>query len=128
MKTERWCLLVIAFNAVAATITIRIAVPRMAAYWFVLDVVLIALACGAGCIIANKFGSNGRTKAVLGVMLSWMLAGTLVTQGVGRLYGTWARGASILGPVLILLSAGLFWRNWFRSGDASDRTDEVTAE
>ena len=129
-RKERWYLVVVAFGvafAILALVTRTLAAPQMPRYWLILDAAVFAMACGVGCFLGNTLGSNGRSKAVLGVMFSLMLMWPLASVGVRHLFGNWASLACALALPLTVVLLGLLFRNWFqgadhRSADEADRS------
>ncbi len=121
MNVKRWHLPVIALNAMAAVVvavTLAIGAPRMPKVALAFDVPFFALACFGSCVIANVLASNGRSKALIGLLVSWLFVGTLVSTGVGLLYGNWAKHAVRWAPTAIMFATVLIWRDWFRDGGA----------
>ena len=123
---QRWCLLVIAVSVAAGilgAVARSVAVPGMSKYWIVLDVLVIALVSYVGCFIGNELGSNRRSKALLGLIFSWMMVGPLVGIGVGALYGNWVRFGCMLALAVALLAVVWLWRNWFRQPNDSGQDE-----
>ena len=123
---DRWRLAPVAVGlagVIVATVTFAIASPRRDGLWLpLLGIVFgIALVCGMGCFLAEVLGSNGRSKAMIGVIVTWVAVGQLGGLGIEYLFGRWAGRAFTWIPLLIFVAVVLCRRDWFRDaeGDSS---------
>ena len=129
-RRERWYLVVVAVSVVGAVLAmapISIGGPRMPKYWLLFFGASFALICGvAGYFIGNMIGSNGRNKAVSGVMLCWMLMSPLIGSTVRNVFGTWVSLVCVFALPLTLVVLTLFFRDWFRCADhgSADEADQ----
>ncbi len=121
MRDKGWCLPTVVVNAagvVIAGVALHAAAPRLALYWIVLmQAFVFAAAVCFGGVMANLWGSNDRSRALLGVCFSWTATGQILGSCVGPLLGVWARIGCILGVPAILIAAVMLRRDWFRRGE-----------